>query len=878
MPSSHLIINSKIHIPTLNTNIVLRQQVFEKLNQWDSGVLLISAPAGYGKTTTLASWIQKNHLQYAWLSLDTTDDSYQNFIMYLCACLQIEESIDEIATNSPEALIPILNTKLSGTTLLVLEDYYFIQNPNIHKLVENIAQYLNEKIRLIIITRHDPPLPLAKWRVRSQLTEIRSEDLRFTKEETTTFFKQVMKMDLPTQEIKTLETRTEGWVAGLQLVALSLRKDKNFSSFNIQGNQRTIADYLMAEVLNQLSAKLKRFLLQTSILKRLSASLCNAVTERGDSQIILENIEADNLFVVSLDATCEWFRYHHLFTDFLSKQLSVEFSENDIQALHKRASRWFEEHGFFPEAIGHALAAKDFDHAACLLGPQSEVWMRRGESSTIIEALKQLPDSVAEKYADLCVWYGWGYAIRGELLLAEVWVSKAEKQIAPKLHEILEGNTNVSIIIRNAYTQIFAIRALIARQENNFSLSITLSEQALATVPEQNLDLRAIVLAGLSSAKIAIGDFSQADEITYTTHQIASKVKYPYLAFTMLMNETVLGMLRGQLYKVHEASHAALQLCEREAMSHLSFLPHIRLGRTYYLWNQLTESEDHMHQGIESPKLPDYALSICNGTSNLALLQIAQGKPLQAFETLEKVKDIARTYQIENGVARAQAIQAMIQLSAGDIESVSRWVKSSSWETFNIKEGRVNFPDDSFTAYCRYLIFHQKDWKRTQEVLAWRVKHSLSKNRIWILIDAYLLLAIQYQAQNQNRLAMQNVYEALKIAKPENFLRPFIDYEKPMHLLLNQIPATHEAFGFAQKIVSNFAGVQVNQSNLIEKLNEQEIKILQLIAKGHTNPEIARQLSLAVSTVRWYVKHIYRKLNVHNRTQATLEAQKQNLI
>ncbi len=873
MSSSHLIINSKIHIPTLRTNIVLRQQVFEKLNQWDAGLLLISAPAGYGKTTTLASWVHKYHFQCAWLSLDT-EDSFPRFVMYLFASLQIEYSTDEIGSYSPEAVILILSNNLSRLTLLVLEDYHLIQNSSIHMLVENIIQHLNEKIRLIIITRQDPPLPLAKWRAHRQLTEIRAEDLCFTNDETTLFFKQVMKMDLPAQAVSMLEAQTEGWVTGLQLAGLS----KNINSFNIQGDQRNIADYLMAEVLKQLPNDLKFFLLQTSILKQLSASLCNAVTNRDDSQMLLGKIESENLFIFSLDAIREWFRYHHLFSEFLYKQLKVEFPEKEVQILHSRASHWFEKNELIPEAIDHALAAKDFECAAHLIAPQADEWMRRGEINTILEKLKQLPDEVAERNVDLCVWYGWVFAITNEVQLAEYWLVKAEQSINSYLSKVAQGTLKMNPMIRNGHPQIFAIRALLARQQNNYSLAIQLSKQALSMVPEDNIQLQAVVSAGLSSAKIGVGDFSQADEITLSTQHMARRAKNPFITFTMLMNETVLGILRGQLFKVYESSHEALQLCERESMPHLSFLPHIRLGRVHYLWNQLPQAEEHMLKGIQNPQFPEYALSICNGIANLALLYHAQGKTSQAFETLENMKEIAKTYQIENGVARAQALQAMIHLSSDETEHVKRWFKTSGWGNFNTSTGRINFPDDSFSAFCCYRIFYEKDWRYTENILQWRLENATQKNRIGILVETHLFFAILYQNENQNDLALQSVYQALKVAEPENFIRPFVDREKQIYQMLNRISTTHEAYGFAQKIISKFVTLQNHSSNLIESLNEQEMKILQLLAQGKSNPEIAKQLSFAVSTVRWYVKHIYRKLGVHNRTQATLEAQKQNLI
>lgn len=889
------IIPTKINLPHARADVILRPRVFRLLYEaWENAtpLTLISAPAGSGKSTLLLTWLNAGRIPAAWYSIEDGDDLLSRFIHYTLAALQtvnvnLGRSAEKIFDSKEklevqiEAVVSGLIKELQAVKdpmVLVFDDYHHIASQEIHTFVGKLIEHTHPHLRVMITSRTTPPLPLTKWQVRRQIMDLRAEDLHFDLEEADTFIKHVMKFDLPQAELENLQKQTEGWVAGLQLAALSLRKDKKFSSFNIQGNQRNIADYLMTEVLDRLPFDLKIFLFKTSILKRLNASLCNMVLGRDDSQKMLEKIETENLFIVSLDTTREWFRYHHLFTDFLLNNLNNELSISEIQTLHGTASHWFAKNGFLTEAIEHALNAKDYEYAAYLIGPQAEKWMRRGEISTILEILKKLPDSIVKQYSDLCIWYGWAYSIRGELRQAEIWVSAAEEQVAPKLYELTEGNTSSSIRIRNAYAQIFAIRAMIARQQNAYPLAVKLGEQALSSIPENNLELRAIVLAGMSSARIAAGELSQADEITNSTRDVAQQAQYPYITFSMLMNETVLALVRGQLSRIYEVSKEALRLCERESMAHLSFLPHVRLGRVHYLWNQLEEAEIHIHKGIENPQFPEYALSVCNGTVNLALLQMAQGKPSQALETLEKVKDIARVYQVENAVERASGLQAMIHLSVGDVQSVARWVKVSGWERFNPKQAHISFPDDSFSVFCHYLIFYEKDWKRAQDILAWRKDYSMAKNRIGISVDVYLLSAMLNQIQNQNDLAMQNLNDAIKIAAPEGFLRPFMDYEKKIQPLLAQIPASHAVYGFVQKILSNFTIPQMRQSALIESLNDQEMKILQLMAQGYTNPEIARQLQLAVSTVRWYVKHIYQKLGVHNRTQATIEAQKHNIL
>src|SRR5215208_2624999 len=530
--TSQSIISTKINIPHLRAEIVSRSRILELLNEGlmrPSTLTLISAPAGYGKTTSLVHWLGKRNESVAWLALEPNDDSFPRFIAYLMASLQgINSAIGQtVETNfaDPDAISSHIDwivsrlvkdfSELAQPVILVLEDYHCIQSADIHKLIEEMVEHAHPYLHLILTVRHDPPLPLARWRVRNQLIEIRTDDLQFMFDEITEFLTRVMKLELARTDIGLLEKQTEGWVAGLQLAALSIRNHKD-GVWQVSKENRYIGEYLMTEVLDHLPPARQEFLLQISLVSRFNASLCNILLGGEDSQRMLEALEEDNLFVIALDDAREWFRYHQLFAEFLRQRLLAACSESKVMDLHQRASHWFRDHGFIIESIDHALAAKDYEFAACLIAPQSDLWMRRGEISTILKYLNRLPREIAWNQWNLCLWYGWTHAIKGNLTPAEMWTDRLEALVTPLIQEAtLQETATVPNEFQNAYAQVVGIRSVIARHKQDFLLAVTLGEQALQLVPQDNMNLRTIISAILSSATLEAGNFDQTEAVLH---------------------------------------------------------------------------------------------------------------------------------------------------------------------------------------------------------------------------------------------------------------------------------------------------------------------------------------------------------------------------
>jgi len=873
--------------------MVIRPRILDILNEGltrPSALTLISAPAGYGKSTLLVSWLRKTDHRLAWLSLEPEDDSFPRFVTYLVASLQkISPSIGhttekilagagDISSQTDSIISSLLKdlSKYSQPIILVLEDYHCINSPDIHKLVEEIAEHI-QLMHLVITTRHDPPLRLPRWRARHQLIEIRTQDLQFTFDETSEFLKRVMKLELSSNDVRSLEGQTEGWAAGLQLAALSILNHKN-DSWKTDTENRHTGEYLLTEVFNQLLPHRREFLLQTSLVSRLSSSLCNATTQRNDSQTLLEELEADNLFVISLDDTREWFRYHHLFAEFLRKRLMTEYSQNIVQDLHKRASHWFGSNGYLIEAIDHAFAGKDYEYAACLIAPQSEQWMRRGEISTILKYLNQLPKVLVWNQWGLCLWYSWSYAVTGELNLAEQWMSRLEALITPLIEKATNHESGtVPIDLQNAYIQGLGIHSVIARQKKDYVTAIALAEQALRLVADENMNLRTVISAILSSATLEAGNFDQAESVLRLARQTAYRAGNPFTTFSLLMNESALAAMRGQLHRAHDLNMEALQLAEAESLTRLVFLPKLRLGRMHYFWNQLSQARQYVTGALEHADENAYPMATIQGYLTLSWIQNAENQYEQALQTLAYAEKIALKHHETEPIGWVRGVRAKLQLSAGEYEAASHWLKPSGWESFDLhNELNPIFNDESFFSLCQYLIASKQshEWKRVERLLEWRLMDTEKQKRNSTILKIRLMQALLSKARCHTNHVMIALLQALEIATPENYMRPFLDEGRELIPLLKRVPNPYN--NFAKQILTS-ASLPQSQT-LIEPLSQQEINILQLMAQGHTNPEIAHTRMLAVSTVRWYVRQIFRKLGVHNRTQAATEARKLKLL
>ncbi|MCB0206173.1 MAG: LuxR family transcriptional regulator, partial [Anaerolineae bacterium] len=449
------ILTTKLHIPASPQRLVPRPRLLKKLeSKLCCKLALICAPAGFGKSTLVSAWVQAAQpRQYvAWLSLDESDNELTRFLTYLVAALRtiegdigrgVQGALEASGEENVEAVLTILLNEIAelpSEAILVLDDYHVIEAPPVHQTLAFVLEHAPPQLHLVIATREDPPLPLARLRARGQLAELRGVDLRFTTTEAAEFLNQAMGLGLSDEDVAALESRTEGWITGLQLAAISLQGRKDATSFikSFTGSHRFVLDYLIEEVLNQQTAEVQAFLLQTAILDRLTGPLCNALTGQNNGQTTLEMLEHANLFIVPLDEARHWYRYHHLFAELLRQRLH-ETRQERASILHQRASEWYEQNGFADASIEHALCSEDFMQAARLIEEQVDVVWQRGEHASLRRWLETLPVDVILSKPHLCIFHAWYMFVSGQQALADRTLRVAEQALGPPADDASRG-------------------------------------------------------------------------------------------------------------------------------------------------------------------------------------------------------------------------------------------------------------------------------------------------------------------------------------------------------------------------------------------------------------------------------------------------------
>ena len=598
LPLGLPILVTKVTAPPLRPQGVVRPRLMARLDDaFAKPLTLISAPAGSGKTTLVSQWLSgmtNDRLpKPAWLSLDRDDNDPTRFLAYLIAAFHtIEPTLGQGALAllqspippPPKTIVtPLLNesSNLKSPILLVLDDYHLVTSPAVHEAVAFFLDRLPPNLHLILTTREDPPLPLARLRARNQLAELRAEDLRFTPAEAAQFLKQVMGLNLPVGDVAALEQRTEGWIAGLQLAALAMqaplsRQERAGAARFIQtfaGTHAHVADYLATEVFQRQPPAVQEFLLQTCHLERLCGALCDAVTLRLDGQELLERLQKANLFLVPLDDERRWFRYHALFADFLRTRLPQRYSSEQRAELHRHASLWHEAQGAILGAIDHALAAADFDRVARLIDAAAEGWLRRGEVTTLFDKLAALPDEVTRANGQLYLWKAWALTLTGHAAEVEPWLRLAELQfIDYKRRAETEQECQAALLwnYRTGYGQATAIRATLALNQDNYPIAIELAQRALDLLPRNDLVLPSLMELTLGQAYLAQGQITAACGALEQAVKDSHAAGHPYIHIGALTTQARAHALLGDLPRARAAYEQALRSASDNRLPHLS--------------------------------------------------------------------------------------------------------------------------------------------------------------------------------------------------------------------------------------------------------------------------------------------------------------------
>lgn len=894
---------TKLYVPRPRKQLVSRSHLLERLQQgMERELTLISAPAGFGKTTLLAQWIAESGTPVAWLSLEPEDNDPGRFLTYLIAALQTLD--DQIGTSalhllhapqppSSESVMALLTNDLlrraGADFALVLDDYHVIAAESIHRALSFLLDHLPPQLHLVVATRVDPPLPLARLRARGQLFELRAAELQLSTSETETFLQAVMGLDLPPEAIATIERRTEGWVAGLQLAALSLQGRADIATFlaSFTGSHRFILDYLSEEVLSRQPERVLSFLLQTSVLERLSGPLCDAVTEQEGSQFMLEALERANLFVASLDEERHWYRYHHLFADLLKRRLEQTQPEL-LPVLHRRASMWYEQHGFSAEAVSHMLAASDFEHAARLIEKFALPLGLSGQLYTVLGWLNTLPDALVRTRPFLCLTHVAMLTSANQLQAAEARLQDAE--------HCIQGNIPAEQV-RIIQGHVFSLRSTLLMLSGDLAGATSLARQALKLLPETEIIARAGSLVIAAHSYLLSGDVTATTEREIEEVVALARPSGNLLALVRCLSLLAwMYVLQGRLrdashtYEQVERTVPTTELLRGLAISSLFY--YFGLGNLEYQRNNLNEAARHLALGMEIIKETSVAEPFAAGLGYMALARLhqARGNFSEALASLDAFMHLAHERHFSPvSVAPIAAMRAHIELAQGNLAEAISWADGSCLPV----DDELTYPrEQEYLTLARVHIAQGCEdptgpfLEKALHLLERLLEDAQAKARMSSALEILILQALAFAALGNRANALTTLERALTQAEPEGYIRLFVDEGAPMLALLrlaqarsinpHYIATLIAAFGAATDETA--ARATPHASQLIEPFTEREREVLHLLLEGASNREIAHRLVVSLNTAKKHVFNICSKLGVQSRAQAIVKARTLDLL
>jgi len=892
------LLQTKLFIPPTRPDLVPRPQLIERLNEGiNRKLILICAPAGFGKTTLLSNWVAGLDLSVAWVSLDKGDNDLTSFLVYLVAALQTVEAsicetvLDMLRAPQPLPIEPVLTelinevATLSQDFVLVLDDYQVIEDHTINEALAFLIDHLPPLMHWVIISRSDPMLPLPRLRARSQMTELRTEDLRFSTYEATDFFNRVMGLVLSEEDIVALEARTEGWIAGLQLAAISMHGRNDIHEFVIafSGSHHYIIDYLVDEVLARQSKDIQSFLIQTSILERFSSTLCDAVLEVSNSREILQKLDKANLFLIPLDDEHIWYRYHHLFADFLNQRLR-EKDPDVIPFLHRRASSWLEQNNLINEAINHSLAGEDFHRAAKLVESISPEMMMRNEFDLLEKWLDTMPPELVETWPWLCIIRAWMNQRWAQLDEAEQFLQYAEQALDDETMPKPVGGVNV---IRG---QVSAIRALIAYNKTRIPQAIEFANQALSFLPDGHFNRAAACLA-LGMAKGANGEYSEANQVLVDAYRDSLNVGNRTLAQNVLLEKGSLFEKQGRLHQALETYKEAVQLTYSKTEKKL---PHascasVSMGNIYREWNQLDAALRHSKEGIEIGLPSKMVDAVATGYAVIARIYLA----LDDLESAIDASLIAGRYVRELPglepitITRILDSEARVKFAQKKVdEAANLFIENNPCDVCDIN----CFGEFEQIIWARILLYRGREHRNESDLLEAQglINQMLGMTKdlgvVSKMIELLVLNSLVLIEIGKKNEALDALEKALSLAEPGGYIRIFIDEGDPMKALLREAENRGMAPDYVLKLLAVFETDHVQvappsvSAALIESLSERELEVLRLLKTELSGPEIADELIIALSTMRTHTQNIYSKLGVSNRRTAVRKAKELNLL
>lgn len=933
---------TKISAPQIPPEYVRRPRLTERINRGVKGPLtLLSAPAGFGKTNLLIEWIEQAHLPVAWLTIDSADNDLNRFFRYAIGALQtVEPGLAE------ETLDFILSTRGGGlevgTTLLinevstlpkefvlVLDDFQALVNPAILQSIDFFLKHIPNNLHLVIASRVEPDLDLACLQAKGRVVELLADDLRFTCEEVAQFLNHATGQQFPLETIQLLEKRTDGWITGLQMAAISLRHQANPNTLlaNLQGDAHFLVDFLAEEVLDRQPGDIRQFLLRTSILDLLTGSLCEAVAlpeaQPGFGTVMLNRLEHANLFIIALDEKYEWFRYHNLFVDFL-RHIQAEINPGEIPVLQKRASQWFEQNGNLNEAIRYALASGDIQDAADLIERSIQEMVKTGEISSLTHWIGELPKEIIHSRPALSLTYAWGLIAAFQLDYAKYWIEDLQQSLREIEKRSLADDQTRKVKITpdksdagmwNVYGGLAICQSFLAVLSGDMEKATDFSQQAAKYLDEDNPFIHSLVTLEDSLYYVLSGDTQKAIDMLRDTMRIAQQANNLLVLIIATCQLADMQALQGHLSQ----AWATLEKVRYMAIGPdgkplaLASLADAGFGEILLERNALEEAK-HFLINSDQPTQSLRWLSNLDGIISLAHLYHCQGNYLDATDLIAQASQLAlgtESSQWDDILVSAVAIE--MALLRDDLSTAILWWQKSGFHEINQIIHLENYPYHIF----EYLLLTQvklltaigKKQKnesylqQSLDLLAFIQPEAERFQRVTSQIGILVQKAIILYALGDLNQATAQLLRALALGEPEEYRRVFLDGGQPVADLLVYCLSTIQgcdilpSAGFIESLLFSFqseampvqpiattnAGFAVPAAKKVEggasiTLSAREIEVLSLIAEGKSNREISAQLYLALNTVKRHAYNIYAKLDVKKRTQAVSKARQLGLI
>jgi len=929
MSGPDVLLATKLHVPRPQPGFVPRRRLVEALDEGLArGRVMVCAPAGFGKTALLADWARGAGRPVAWLGLDDGDSDPARFWRYAVAALEgarpgLAGRVGPPPPQSFEGLVTALINELAADpgadeVLLVLDDYHLVDSGPVHKLVAFLLENLPPGLRVVVSGRSDPPLPLARLRARGQLAELRAADLRFTPEEAAALLGETAGPGLPAPAVEALTARTEGWAAGLQLAGLSLRGQADAAGFvaAFSGSHRFVLDYLADEVLDDQPGPVRAFLLETSVLERLTGELCDAITGRAGSQAMLEQVERAGLFLVPLDEVRGWWRYHHLFADLLRARLQAEQPGRAL-ALHRAAAAWSEEHDLADDAVRHALATGEAAWAARLVERHVETLLGRGEGATLRRWLSALPAESVRDRPRLGLAQAYAAAQGFQVEALEALLDDAERALAVSGDEPYQDPAGrTASVLANVPAAIAFLRASLARLRGDAALAVGYDRQALDQLGEDEWLMRSFVgwnragadwLDGrLGPAERALAEvlaeLRAADEAvrrvggdpTQVLHGVEGGAEFftGFLATRVCYDLGQVQGAQGNLDAARATYRQALDTSGESSQTAHTGMAHVGLAQVLYERNDLAAALDHATRGVTLCQQLAFTPPLATGLAVVARIRHAHGDAAGALEAMGAAGQVELSPQVAALLNPVPAQRARLLLALGDVHAAAQWTTVAGLSP----DDEPDYPREPAYLVLARVLFAQDDPGPALALLQRLLDAAAGQGRTGSVIEIQALRALALAARGDHASALGALTEALTLARRHGYVRVLADEGAPMRALLTQLPVARpgqqnvadridpgylaallRACGPADAVPQRIRAAAA-PPGLAEPLTDRELEVLRLLAAGRSNQRIAHDLVVALDTVKKHVTHVLGKLGAANRTEAVARARQLGLI